>query len=208
MGPMNDKRLLIPFDRLTITEHIQIFCDIYNYPMEIHVGGENRLVYQNEVYNLLLQGIPISIDSNLLISLIQFRETERIPDVHGDMVVVDSYNCYIKQGEYWYPYRFHFTAEEQAHNFFSKGAYAPDLDHPIKWNTLIRFLRTFYAHRKKFTLYHGFFPLENYYTYLKSLYVEFKSIPSNELESLGESRYVRLRIQDELLRRRVLSSRV
>lgn len=205
---MNDRQLLIPQDRLSVTEHLQVFCDVLNYPMEINVGREANLVYQNEVYNYLVEGIPFGIDANLLTALVQYRESERIPEVRGELVVVDNYNCYLKQGEYWFPYRFHFIGEAKATYFFSKGGYTPDLEHPIKWNTLVRFLRTFCVHRRKFTLYHSLCPMENYYTYLKSLYMEFKSIPSNELESLRETRAVRLRVQDELIRRRVLSFRV
>ncbi|HOS99865.1 MAG TPA: hypothetical protein PLY66_02575 [Acidobacteriota bacterium] len=205
---MNDKRLLLPSDRLSVLEHVQLFCDIQNYPMEIYVDRQSCLVQQNDVYNYLLRGVPIAVDASLLLSLVQGREGDRVPEVSGELVVIDTYNCYMKQGEYWYPYRFHFEAEARAHNFFSKGGFAPDLEHPVRWNTLIRFLKTFYGHRRKFSIYHAFAPLENYYTYLKSLYMEFKSIPSNELESLRENRLVRFRVSDELIRRRVLSSRV
>lgn len=205
---MNEKQLLIPQDRLSVTEHLQVFCEVLNYPMEIHQGRDASLVYQNEVYNLLLRNETFSIDGQILTSLVQYRESERIPEPRGELVVVDNYNCYLKQGDYWYPYRFHFASEPRASYFFSKGGFAPDLEHPIKWNTLVRFLKTFFPHRRKFTLFHSYYPLENYYTYLKALYLEFKSIPSNELENLRESKAVRLRVQDELIRRRVLSSRV
>ncbi len=83
-----------------------------------------------------------------------------MPEVSGELVVIDTYNCYMKQGEYWYPYRFHFEAEARAHSFISKGGFTPDLEHPVRWNTPIRFLKTFYGHRRKFFLYHAFAPLE------------------------------------------------
>ena len=205
---MKMKQLLIPNDRLSISEHIQMFCDISNFPMEIYVGREAHIVYQHEVYNLLLKGQTFAIDSSLMTSLVQFRDDERLPEFGGEMVVIDHYNCFVKQGEYWYPYRFHFVSESRSCQFFSKGGFAPDLEHPIKWNTLLRFLKTFHPYRRKFALYHTYLPMENYYSYLKSLYVEFKSIPSNELETMGDSRRTRIRVRDELVRRRVLSYRV
>jgi hypothetical protein len=205
---MNMNQLLIPQDRLTVSESIQIFGEIANYPLEIHLGSDSKLVYQNEVYNLLLMNATFYVDSSLMTALVLYREGERIPEPNGELIVIDCYNCFVKQGEYWYPYRFQFNSENRVPHFFSKGSYSADLEHPIKWNTLLRFLRTFHPHRRKFTLYHSFHPLSNYYTYLKSLYMEFKTIPSNELESLGEGRRARLRVRDELIRRRVLSYRV
>jgi len=205
---MNMKRLLIPNDRLSISESIQVFCDIANYPMEIYYGQESRFVYQNDVYNLLLRDSSFSIDSSLLLSLVQFGDDERLPEPKGEIVVIDCYNCFIKQGEYWYPYHSHFASENRSYHSASKGDFTADSDHPIKWNTLVRFLRTFHPHKKRFTLYHSYLPTANYYTYLKSLYVEFKSIPSNELEIIGETKRGRLRVRDELIRRRVLSYRV
>jgi len=205
---MSEKRLLIPADRLSVVEHVQLFCDSSNYPLEVFVDSEHQLLYQNDLYNLLVRGEPVAVDSSLVLSLISHHDNDRIPEVHGELVVVDYYNCFMKQGEYWYPFRFQFVCEGKSSALFARGGFHCDQDHPIRWNTLVRFLRTFYPHRKKFMLYHSFAPMENYYTYLKSLYLEFKSIPSNELESLRETKHVRLRVHDELLRRRVLSSRV
>ena len=77
---MNDKRLLLPSDRLSVLEHVQLFCDIQNYPMEIFVDRQSCLVYQNDVYNYLLRSVPFVAQTILRLQNATARTWERFGD--------------------------------------------------------------------------------------------------------------------------------
>ncbi|MBP7866530.1 MAG: hypothetical protein KA419_11320 [Acidobacteria bacterium] len=200
--------ILVPSNRLTVTEHVRIFCESANYPMEICLDQDPFLVQQHEVYNHLLQGIPFAIDSRLMCALGPGRDDEPLPEPGGGCVVLDGFNCFQRGETAWHPARFRFTGDTRDGRPPVRGLFEPDPGIALRWDILLRFLRTFFPHRLKFTLYRSAFPAENFYLYLKALSAEFRAVPSNELEMMNSARRNRYRVGDELVRRQVLSLRV
>lgn len=205
---MNERRLSIPHSRLTVVELLQLFGDVTHYPMEVWVDGEAHLAQQCDVYNMLLRDVPFSLEADLFLALSRRRTGETVEEPSGGLVVVDSRNVYMKQGEIWYPHRFEFVASERNPCPRTKAGHVLEMDVPLRWGTLVRFLRTFYPHRRKFSIYRQQTFPGNFFSHLRSLYMEFKTVPSNELEILEDGRKTNPRVADELARRRVLSSLV
>ena len=204
---MEPNVLRVPVSRLTVTEHIRIFCDPANYPLEIILDQEPYLVHQYEVYNQLYQGIPFSIDSRLLLAFGTGAEDDELPEPKASCIVLDGFNTYARSGGIWRPARFRFAGRGPEVSQHVEGGYYSDADTPIKWETLLRFLRTFYPFRDRFALYLSPIPSMNFYSHLKSLSQEFRTVPSDQLEKLGRSNQQRMRVGDELVRRQVLGFR-